>query len=771
MNEIFPFLLRRKLRTLLTLFAISVGIFALTVVGSLSEFINEMMLRSERDSVNRIRIWSKDWENPINEGTLRHLRRVPGVLGTLRQVSGRLDPDDQSTSFTGPDYFYGTTSDISGMEYLNPYSSDPDIALREGRFPTPDSQQEAIASYEIAQKHGWQVGQAITIQDHAFTLVGIWERIPNDLGIFVQISYEAARRILKNPWYLGNVTALVAPGADPDEVAQRILDQVDNVHLRLPSERREENRQSMMIFNLIFGALAALAVLVGGMTIVNTMVMAVAERTREIGLKKALGATDGDVLADVVIEAGVIGGLGGGLGVLTGWGAAHLANAIMDAAFGMNIFKTTPRLAVGAVVFTVLLGMIAGVYPALRAARLDPVKALRGIVEADFTRRGFFRRITHALRGEGRMILTVGGVAVGIFALTVIGSLSEYLNGAIKAIETGSADSIAVFPGSPSTPYNASTRRTVERTQGVRCVIVGGWGGSIEKETKGNAGGETFYGIDSPTGELDINGSPFTDVRLWKGRFLTLGSLNETVVGFDLAERRGLDVGSTLTIRDRDFLVVGVYERLPYGNLLQPSPNPRAYVSMDARASLLSLPRGVGGSITALVAPDQDPEVVAGRIKEELPGIRTRTAKEDVQEIRQIFTIFTLILSASGVLAIVVGGLSVINTMIMAVSERTREIGLKKAVGAGDPDILAEIVVDAGIVGGLGGLAGLALGWGTTQVINAVTTHLENLHVLEVAPRLAVGAIIFTVLLGMFAGLYPAWRASRLDPVVALRTE
>jgi len=109
--------------------------------------------------------------------------------------------------------------------------------------------------------------------------------------------------------------------------------------------------------------------------------------------------------------------------------------------------------------------------------------------------------------------------------------------------------------------------------------------------------------------------------------------------------------------------------------------------------------------------------------------------------------------------------------MIMAVSERTREIGLKKAVGAGDSDILAEILVDAGIVGGLGGLTGLAFGWGATLVINAITTHWENMHVLEVTPRLAVGAVIFTILLGMFAGLYPAWRASRLDPVVALRTE
>jgi len=770
-KEILSHLFRRKLRTLLTLFAISVGIFALTVVGSLSEFMNEMMTRSERSSINHIRIWPEDWENPINEGTLRQLRRVPGVLGSLRQVNGQLDPDDRSMSFTGPDWFYGTTSDITGMEYFNPYSGDSDTALREGRFPAPGSQQEAIASYEIAQKHGWQVGQTVIIQDRAFTLVGIWERMPNDPAIFVQISYEAARRILKNPWYLGNVTVLVAPSADPDEVAQRILDQVDNVHLRLPSERREENRQSMMIFNLIFGALAALAILVGGMTIVNTMVMAVAERTREIGLKKALGATDGDVLAEVVIEAGVIGGLGGGLGVLVGWGVTHLANAIMDAAVGLSIFKTTPRLGVGAMVFTVLLGMIAGVYPALRAARLDPVKALRGIVEADFVRRGFFRRVVHALRSEGRLILTVGGVAVGVFALTVIGSLSEYLNGAIKAVETGSADSIAVFPGDATTPYNATTRRIVERIEGVRNVVIGGWGGSIEKEAEGDALSETFYGIDSPTGELDIGGSPFTDVRLWKGRLLTPGSLNETVVGFDLAERRGLDIGSTLTIRDRDFIVVGVYERLPYGTLIQPSPNTRAYVSMDARASLLRQPRGASGSITALVAPNQDPEVVAERIQEQLPGIKTFTVGEAVQEIRQMFTIFILILSASGVLAIVVGGLSVINTMIMAVSERTREIGLKKAVGANDPDILAEIVVDAAIVGGLGGLAGLAFGWGTTQVINAVTTHLENLHVLEVTPRLAIGAIIFTVLLGMFAGLYPAWRASRLDPVVALRTE
>ena len=280
--------------------------------------------------------------------------------------------------------------------------------------------------------------------------------------------------------------------------------------------------------------------------------------------------------------------------------------------------------------------------------------------------------------------------------------------------------------------------------------------------------GEVFYGVDSPTGELDFN-TPF-QARLWKGRFLMPGSLNETVVGFDLAERRGLEIASTLTIRDRDFVVVGIYERQPY-SLMAYQFNTRAFVSMDALSVLLKQPQGAGGSVTALVESDEDPEIVAERIKEQLPDTITYTAKQSAQDLRQVFTIFILILSASGVLAIIVGGLSVINTMVMAVSERTREIGLKKAIGAGDPDILAEVVTDAGIVGGLGGLTGLAFGWGTTLVVNAVTTHLENLYVLQVTPRLAVGALVFTLLLGMVAGLYPAWRASRLDPVVALRTE
>ncbi|MFZ5917665.1 MAG: FtsX-like permease family protein [Chloroflexota bacterium] len=766
MNEILSHLFRRRLRTLLTLFAIGVGIFALTVVGSLSEFMNEMITGNERASESRISIWPEDWEHPINESTLRQLRRVPGVAGSLRSLYGRLDPDDDEASFSGPDYFYGTTSDMPGMEFF--HLSRADMSLREGRFPAPGSQHEAIAGYEITQKRGWQVGQAIIFQSRTFTLVGIWERVPNDPAYFVQISYEAARRILNDPWYFGNLTVVVAPGADPDEVAQNILDQVDGVNLRLPSERREENRRSMILFNLIFAALAALAILVGGLTIVNTMVMAVTERSREIGLKKALGATDGDVLAEVVIEAGIIGGLGGGLGVLTGWGATHLTNAIMDAAVGLSIFKTTPRLAVAGVVFTVLLGMVAGLYPAWRASRLDPVQALRGSLGAEPGRRALLRRLVHLLRSHGRALLTVGGVAVGVFALTVIGSLSEYLNGMLKEAETGAADRIAVYESRSASFSQSAIRRTVERVEGVRGMVISAWGGTLEEQASEDALAETFFGIDSPTGELDFD-NPFS-TRLWAGRWLWPGSLTETVVGYDLAQGRGLTIGSLLIIRDREFTVVGILERQP-NNLIAGTFNSRAFVSMDAWAALLGQPSGLAGSITALIAPGQDAGIVARRIREALPGIRTYTARQGYEEMRQALTIFFLILSASGILAIVVGGLSVINTMVMVVSERTREIGLKKAVGAGDPDILAEVVVDAGIVGGLGGLTGLSLGWGTVRLINAITEHLENLHVLLVTPRLAVGAIVLTVLLGMFAGLYPAWRASRLDPVVALRTE
>jgi putative ABC transport system permease protein len=163
-----------------------------------------------------------------------------------------------------------------------------------------------------------------------------------------------------------------------DRLAQSIRDSVENVSVLTPQEAAAQAQQSLAVFNVILVGGAVLAVFVGGLAVINTMIMSVNERRHEIGLKKAVGATDREIVFEYLLEAAVIGLLGGLIGLLLGWGLASLLNAVTAESLGGSaIFNVTPRLMVVAVGFAVILGMIAGFYPAWNAARLDPVKALR----------------------------------------------------------------------------------------------------------------------------------------------------------------------------------------------------------------------------------------------------------------------------------------------------------------------------------------------------------------------------------------------------------
>jgi putative ABC transport system permease protein len=132
--------------------------------------------------------------------------------------------------------------------------------------------------------------------------------------------------------------------------------------------------------------------------------------------------------------------------------------------------------------------------------------------------------------------------------------------------------------------------------------------------------------------------------------------------------------------------------------------------------------------------------------------------------------IFIAIAISSAVIAVIVGGLSILNTMMMSVSERTKEIGLKKAIGASNSDILKEFIVEAGIIGTIGGIAGLAFGWLTIDLMNR-TVFSRGIFVFDITPRLVVLVFIFAVALGILAGLFPAWTASKRKPIDALRAD
>jgi putative ABC transport system permease protein len=132
----------------------------------------------------------------------------------------------------------------------------------------------------------------------------------------------------------------------------------------------------MSVFNAILYGIAIIALFVGGLSVINTMTMSVNERTREIGVRKAIGASDRQIVGQFLSESGVIGLIGGVSGLFIGWLAATVANKLLES-HDLNLFLVSPRLAIGSVAFAILLGLVSGLYPSLHAARLQPVAALR----------------------------------------------------------------------------------------------------------------------------------------------------------------------------------------------------------------------------------------------------------------------------------------------------------------------------------------------------------------------------------------------------------
>ena len=141
-----------------------------------------------------------------------------------------------------------------------------------------------------------------------------------------------------------------------------------------------------------------------------------------------------------------------------------------------------------------------------------------------------------------------------------------------------------------------------------------------------------------------------------------------------------------------------------------------------------------------------------------------------MNETRRGLLIFNVIILAGTFLAVIVGGFSTLNTMIMSITERTREIGIKKAIGASQITILKEYLFESAFIGFLGGLLGLGLGYLGTIAINQTTKNLANgLEIFSLTPRLAIITLLFATFLGSLAGLLPAINASRMNIVKALK--
>jgi putative ABC transport system permease protein len=128
----------------------------------------------------------------------------------------------------------------------------------------------------------------------------------------------------------------------------------------------------------------------------------------------------------------------------------------------------------------------------------------------------------------------------------------------------------------------------------------------------------------------------------------------------------------------------------------------------------------------------------------------------------------TIFLGAIGAISLLVGGIGIMNIMLVSVTERTREIGLRKAIGAHDSDILLQFLVEALVLCFLGGLIGVGLAYGVAAILGQIPTFTFSVMIQPDSLALAIG---FSLLSGLIFGIYPALRATRLDPIEALRSE
>ncbi len=388
------------------------------------------------------------------------------------------------------------------------------------------------------------------------------------------------------------------------------------------------------------------------------------------------------------------------------------------------------------------------------------------------------KTLRNLFRRKLRTILTVTGIAVGVWALVVFGSMGNKISMLVAGGSDYYKDKVVVSAkggmmgiGGPMAISNADA---IAKVPGVD-VVVPGVSLLLSDDISSVSMGSPSM-ISSGLAGRDEGRDTFK-VSYAYGRGLTQADAasNVVVLGSDLAKQHRTKLGDSMTLRGESFTVIGILEP----TLTAPDNSAMVPLAAAQRLFVKTLPPLLGAklqpsevatSFEVYPAAGADTQVVARAIEANLPDTSAMTGKDFDKVIGSSVALLDAILVGIGLISLIVGGLSVINTMAMSIAERTREIGIKRSIGASRARILRELVFEAALIGFIGGLIGLA--FGALVVTMANEAGRENGTVLFLlTPSTALTALGFSTILGAFAGFVPALHAARLDPVSALRYE
>lgn len=267
-----------------------------------------------------------------------------------------------------------------------------------------------------------------------------------------------------------------------------------------------------------------------------------------------------------------------------------------------------------------------------------------------------------------------------------------------------------------------------------------------------------------------------------EGRMIRPSDKGVIMVGSGLADKtnfgKAVQVGSKLEVNGKDFKVIGILKTLG-----DPARNKAVVMNQDDLRDLLGIKDEELSIIVARASKSEDPSAVAARVKKELirfrhekegrETIQVQTSEQLIRSFNTILNIVQAVLVGIAAISLLVGGIGITNTMYTAVLDRTREIGIMKAVGARNLDIVMIFLLESGLLGVAGGAVGVILGFSLSSLVEYGAMYAFGSALIQASfPwQLIVGSFAFSFIVGVLSGIVPAFRASRLPPVEALRYE
>ncbi|ELZ97991.1 macrolides ABC transporter permease [Haloferax mucosum ATCC BAA-1512] len=358
-----------------------------------------------------------------------------------------------------------------------------------------------------------------------------------------------------------------------------------------------------------------------------------------------------------------------------------------------------------------------------------------------------------------RSTLAILGIIIGVFAIATLGILGSVIQLTAADALGGLGDQVIISPNADAGIERLTDRdvATITRAVGsdatVTPVVTGG---SLVERGEARVFA-ALYAVERPS-DIFVAGAGELPERHRHG----------AIVGSDVAADLGVDVGRTITIEGREYRVIAVLAESDGLNLLQPDGAvliPRSAFADESYTQVIV--RAESGSEAAAAA-----DAVRSALNARTERVSILELSQIVARIDQFFGLLNAFLIAIGAVSLVVAGVSILNVMLMSVSERRGEIGVLRAVGIQREQVLWTVLVEAGLLGLVGGVVGAVVSGLVALGLFLVVPEVTLPVVLNVRTAGYLGfAVFFGVVVSLSSGLYPAWRAANEQPVQALRVK